>query len=497
MQMVNHKRIAKNTLLLYLRMALIMLIGLVASRVVLSSLGAVDFGLYNVIGGIVVALSFMSGAMNASCNRYYSIALGKEDQPLLHEVFKANLLIYAIFCLAVLIICETIGLWLLNAKLVIPVERMGAARWVYQFSIVTFVSGLLAIPYKSAITAREKMKVYAYASIIEASLKLLIVFFLDKAPVDKLVFYAFLIMLVSLCTNLFYVLYCKRFYSECHFDKRPEKALCKEIIAFNGWGLIGSFASVLRNQGVNILLNMFYGPVVNAARGVANQVYINVYQFVQNYALAFNPQIVKSYSAGQKKDCNELIFKCSTLSYLLLFAISAPLISEMPIVMNLWLVEVPEHSIAFARIMLLTALVDSLYLPLYYGIQATGKVKWLNVLVGGCQIAVVVAAYILLKIKSVSPEMVFYLILGAALLSQIIRVALSRKYLGISILSYLKKVIVPLVALTIVTSAALYAISALMPSSIVRLAISVLISVICVLICLYLMKIKEKKDERA
>ena len=171
--MVNHKRIAKNTLLLYLRMALIMLIGLVASRVVLSSLGAVDFGLYNVIGGIVVALSFMSGAMNASCNRYYSMALGKEDQPLLHEVFKANLLIYAIFCLAVLVICETLGLWLLNAKLVIPVERMGAARWVYQFSIITFVSGLLAIPYKSAITAREKMKVYAYASIIEASLKLL------------------------------------------------------------------------------------------------------------------------------------------------------------------------------------------------------------------------------------------------------------------------------------------------------------------------------------
>ncbi|HCY73723.1 MAG TPA: hypothetical protein DHU75_06465 [Rikenellaceae bacterium] len=477
MQTIDHRRIAKNTILLYFRMGLIALVGLWTSRIVLNCLGVVDFGLYNVLGGIVVAFSFMSGALSASCNRYYSVELGKRDYTALKEVFKANVLIFLLFALIIFILCESLGLWLIDAKLVIPQQRIAASRWVYQFSVITFIFSLMAIPYKSLIMAKEKLKVYAYSSIIEAFLKLSIVFLLNKAPFDTLVFYSLLNMLISLGTNLFYILYCKRFYAECRYDGRPSRKICIEILRFNGWGVIGSLATATRNQGVNILLNMFYGPAVNAARGLANQIYSTIYQFVQNYALAFAPQIVKSYSAGQKNECNALMLHCSTLAFLMLSAVAFPIIFEMPEVMHLWLVNVPEHAIAFARIMMATALVDALYPPLFHGIQATGQVKWLNILCGGCQILVVLIAYCLMKWGRISSEMVFVLIFCGAFISQIIRIILAHKYLLLSIKDYFKKVLLPVISATFLYSASLLALSLLLDSGIARLLISFAISI--------------------
>ena len=478
MQTIDHRRIAKNTMLLYFRMGLIALVGLWTSRIVLNCLGVIDFGLYNVLGGIVVAFSFMSGALNASCNRYFSVELGKEDYIALKEVFKANILIFGLFSLIILILCESLGLWLLETKLVIPQHRVTASRWVYQFSVITFIFSLVTITYKSLITDKEKFKVYAYSSIIEAFLKLFVVFLLDKAPFDTLVFYSLLITLISLGTNLFYILYCKKFYTECQYDKHPSRETCMEILRFNGWGIIGSLATVTRNQGVNILLNMFYGPAVNAARGLANQIYTTIYQFVQNYALAFAPQIVKSYSAGQKSECNNLMLHCSTLAFLMLSAVAFPLIFEMPEVMRLWLVNVPEHAIAFARIMMATALVDSLYPPLFHGIQATGQVKWLNILCGGCQILVVLLAYLLMKWGKISSEMVFVLIFCGAIISQIIRLMLAHKYLFLSVKNYLTKVIFPVFSATLLYTASLLTLSHLLDSGIIRTLISFTISIL-------------------
>ena len=478
MSAVDHKRIARNTLLLYARMGLIMIISLWTSRVVLSALGATDFGLYNVIGGIVVAFSFMSGAMSASCNRFYSVELGRGDFERLHEVFKANILIFATFALTILLVCETAGLWLLEHKLIIPQERMNAAGWVYQFSIVTFLSSLLAIPFKSAIIAREKMKVYAYCSVIEAVAKFTAALLLSKAETDKLVFYGFLMMLISIITNLFYVLYCKRFYKECRFSKGCDKKLAREILSFNGWGMIGSLATVARSQGVNILLNLFYGPVVNAARGVANQVYVNVNQFVGNYALAFAPQIVKSYSTGEKKECMNLIFKTSRLSFLLLFVIALPLITEMDMVMKLWLVDVPEHSVAFARLMMLAALVDSLYPSLFYGIQASGQVKWLNILVGGCQIAIILVSYIVLKLTCAPALSVFWFILAGSILSQILRILLSIRYISLPLAEYLKSVILPVTVTAITGTLAMLVLTNILEEGILRLLLSILFSIL-------------------
>ncbi len=478
MSAIDHKRIARNTLLLYARMGLIMIISLWTSRVVLSALGATDFGLYNVIGGIVVAFSFMSGAMSASCNRFYSVELGKGDFDRLHDVFKANLIIFSLFSLVILLICETAGLWLLKEKMVIPEDRMNAAVWVYQFSIVTFLSSLLAIPFKSAIIAREKMKVYAYSSVLEAAAKLTAAFLLSRADTDKLVFYGFLMMLISIVTNLFYILYCRLFYKECQLTKGYDKKLAREILSFNGWGMIGSLATVARSQGVNILLNLFYGPVVNAARGVANQVYVNVNQFVSNYALAFAPQIVKSYSSGEKKECLNLIFKTSRLSFLLLFVIALPLINEMDIVMNLWLTEVPQYSVTFARLMMISALVDSLYPSLFYGIQASGKVKWLNILVGGCQIAIVLVSYIVLKFTSVPAQSIFWFILAGSILSQILRIILSNRYISLPVARYLKSVILPVAATATVGSLAMVLLSNILEEGILRLFLSITLSII-------------------
>ncbi len=477
MPAIDHKRIARNTLLLYTRMGLIMIISLWTSRVVLRSLGATDFGLYNVIGGIVVAFSFMSGAMSSACNRFYSVELGRGDFGRLHEVFKANLVIFAAFSLAILCLSETLGIWLLEKKLIIPESRMTAARWVYQFSIVTFLASLLAIPFKSAIIAREKMKVYAYCSVIEASAKLAAVFLLDRSGADKLAFYGFLMMLISIVTNLFYVLYCRHFYPECQFSRGYDRKLAREILSFNGWGMIGSLATVARSQGVNILLNLFYGPAVNAARGVANQVYINVNQFVSNYALAFAPQIVKSYSAGQRKECLGLIFRTSRLSFLLLLVVGLPLIAEMDTVMRLWLVEVPAHSCLFAQLMMAAALIDALYPPLFYGIQASGQVKWLNILVGGCQIAVVIASYIVLKVTTTPAETVFWFILAGCVLSQILRIALSIRYIALPLGEYIRKVILPVGGIAILGAGLMVLITRTMNQGILRLCLSVAASV--------------------
>lgn len=496
MEFVDHRRIAKNTLLLYARMGLIMIISLWSSRVVLRSLGVVDFGLYNVIAGIVVAFSFMSGALNASCNRYYAVELGRRDPAALNAVYKANLLLFLLLSLLVLLLCESLGIFLLYKKMNIPADRMGVALPVFQFSIVTFISSLIAIPFKSLVTAKEKMKVYAYCSIIEAALKLGICYLLDKSPMDKLLFYALLLMLISIATNLFYILYCKHFYPECSLrGGKVEKGLVREILAFNGWGFIGSAATVAKSQGVNILLNMFYGPAVNAARGVANQIYVNVYQFAQNYTLAFSPQIVKSWSAGEKQNSLELIYRSSRLCFLLLFMIVLPLMGELPLVLDLWLVEVPEHSLAFARLMLLTSLVDSLHSPLYYGIQASGKVKWLNILVGGSQLGVVLLSYIILKCFKIAPELVFIFILCGAILSQILRITLSIKQIDLNLKSYLLKVILPLLLVSAVAAGAEVLILRYLPQGILRLALSILSSLILVGGSILIIRKKEAKHD--
>ena len=480
MGMVNRRRIAGNTLLLYLRMGLIMAISLYASRVVLDALGETDFGLYNVIGGIVVTFAFLNSVMNAACNRYYSIELGKEDYGALHKVFGVNIIIFAAIALMILFLSETVGLWILERKMNIPADRMTAARWVYQLSIFSFLAGVLAIPYKSIITAKENMKVYAYCSVVEALLKLGAVFLLAVSPIDKLIFYAVLMLVVSVGTNAFYPFYCLRFYPECKGRPEWDRELGREIVGFNGWGVIGSMASIGKNQGINILLNMFYGPAVNAARGVANIVYFNIYQFVQNYVFAVNPQVVKAYAAGERDDMMKLVFQTSKLAYFLLFVVVLPLMLEVEQVLDLWLVEVPAHAAAFTVWLLAAALIDSMHHPLYYAVQATGKVKWYNIIVGSSQLLVVILAYVILKCAKVQPELIFRLIFVFSIIAQTLRIIITGKYVEMNIGQYLRRTVLPVALVTIVSPVLPWLVVHYMDPCFGRLCLTVLVSVLAV-----------------
>lgn len=476
---VDNRRIAKNTLLLYMRMGLIMIISLWASRVVLSTLGETDFGLYNVIGGIVVAFSFLNGVMNSACNRYYATQLGRQDYEALHQVFKVNVTIFLILAAAILLLSESVGLWIMERKMNIPADRLTACRWVYQLSILSFLCSVVAIPYRAIITAKEKMKVYAYCSVVEAALKLGIVFLLSISPIDRLVFYALMMLLVSLFTNGFYILYCHRCYPECRYDWHCDKALAREIVSFNGWGVLGSMATIGKNQGVNILLNMFFGPAVNAARGLANQVYVNVYQFVQNYVLAFNPQIVKSYAAGERGAMMRLVFQASRFSYFLLYAIVLPLLLEMDCVLGLWLKEVPALTASFASIMLAVSLVDSFHDPLFYAVQATGKVKWYNILVGGSQLLIVFVAYFLLKFMHIQAQTVFWLIFVFAIITQGIRIGMAVRYASMDLRSYLRGVLLPIAGVSAVSAVQPFVFVQMVPAGVGRLLVTVAISLAC------------------
>lgn len=495
MGMVNQKRIAKNTLLLYIRMGVIMLINLYASRVVLASLGETDYGLYNVIGGIVVMFSFLGSVMNAACGRYYAMELGREDYRALHKVFSVNVIIFFVLSLIILVLAETAGLWFLENKMVIPADRMNAARWVYQISIVSFIASMLAIPFRSIITAKEKMKVYAYCSVVEATLKLGAVLLLARAPFDRLVFYAVLMLVVTIGTSLFYALYCSHFYEECKGRLEWDRPLAREIVSFNGWGIIGSMATIGKNQGVNILLNMFYGPVVNAARGVANQVYVNVFEFLHNYVMAFNPQIVKSYAAGERHDMMKLIFQASKFSYYLLFVIILPLLLELAQVLDIWLVDIPEHAYAFTAILLVSALADAMHDPLYYAIQATGHVKWLNILVGGAQLMIVIVGYIVLKTSTVEPEFMFWLILIFTVIAQVLRIILTKHYLAMSIKEYAAKVLLPTFLVTALAPWLPYLVVRLMPATFLRLCITVVVSIVVVAALIYTVGLNQSERD--
>ena len=319
MSVIDQKRIAKNTALLYVRMLLIMAISLYTSRVILSTLGKIDFGLYNVIGAIVVNFSFLNGMLSSACSRYFAIELGRNDHKALKRVFSLNLTLFIVLGVIILLLSESVGLWFLNNKMKIPFNRMVAAQWVYQCSIVAFIINMLSTPYRSIIIAREKMKIFAYSSIIETVLKLGIVFLLLISPVDKLITYAVLMLLITVGTSGFYYLYCKHYYAECRYSFVWDKSLLKDILGYTGWNVIGILSGIGKSAGVNLLLNMFYGAIVNTARGIAYQVFVNVNQFVTNFTTAFNPQITKSYSANARSEMLKLVFQSSKFSYYLLF----------------------------------------------------------------------------------------------------------------------------------------------------------------------------------
>ena len=378
----NSKRIAKNTLMLYFRQILIMIVSLYTVRVVLNTLGAEDYGIYNVVAGVVVLFSFVNNAMATSTQRFLNFNLGKEDTEKTQQTYSSSLLIHIGIALIFVILAETIGLWFVNTKLNIPQERHSAAMWCYQFSIVTTVFNILRVPYNAVIIAYEKMSFFAWVSIVEAVLKLLVVYLLIISPFDKLVAYVILLTVVSIIILFCYKIYCNNKFEIAHYKKVTDYSLIKEILGFSGWSLFGATANVANNQGTNIVLNMFTNVTVNAAMGIANQVNSAVYSFVSNFQTAFNPQIVKSWASNELEYFYSLLIRAAKVSYYLLFFIALPLHLNADFVLSIWLKDVPNYAVDFVRLILIWSLIEAVNGPLFMAGQATGKIKFYQIIIG-------------------------------------------------------------------------------------------------------------------
>lgn len=444
----NNKRVAKNTLFLYFRMILIMLITLYTSRVVLAQLGIKDYGIYNVVGGVVSMFSFLNNCMTTSTQRFLTFELGKGFSQRLKDVFAASLNIHIAIALTIVVLAETIGLWFVNYKLVIPGDRLVAANWVFQFAILSFCVSIIQVPYNAVIIAHEKMNVYAYISIIEVMLKLGIVYLLSVSPFDKLITYAILILTVQLLIRAIYQMYCRKNYEESNFRLFWDKSLYRQMSGFAGWNLFGSIAWLLRDQGLNIVLNLFFGPVINAARGVAAQVSSAVMNFISNFQMALNPQITKNYANGNLDEMEKLTYLGIKFSYIILFFMAFPLCLNIEYVLHLWLVEVPDYTALFIILILVDSLVGNLFgVPLMTSLAATGKIRNYQIVVSGIILCIVPIGYLALRLGFDAPS-VFYITIVFSAISGFVRFLYCRKQLGYSLRGMFKNSLLPVFGVT-------------------------------------------------
>lgn len=435
----NNKRIAKNTLLLYFRMLFLMVVSLYTSRVVLNALGVTDYGIYNVVGGVVAMFSIISGSLSAAISRFITFELGRGDKDKLRRVFSSAVTIQLLLAIIIILLIEAVGVWFLNFKMNIPVGRMVAANWVFQFSIITFAVNLISVPYNATIIAHEKMSAFAYISILEAVGKLVIAFLITVSPIDQLIFYAILMCVVALVIRLTYGSYCKRHFEECTYHFIFDKALLKRMFGFAGWNFIGASSAVLRDQGGNIVINLFCGPAVNAARGIAYQVNGAIQGFVSNFMTALNPQITKSYASGDRDYMMTLIYQGARLSFYMLLLLSLPVIINTHYILVLWLKIVPEHTVPFIQLVLVFAMSESISNPLITAMLATGNIRNYQIVVGGLQMMNLPISYILLRM-GMFPEMVLVIAIIISQCCLAARLYMLRGMIGLSMRKYLRRV---------------------------------------------------------
>lgn len=438
----NHRRVMRNTALLYFRMALMMAINLYTSRVVLQALGVEDYGVFYVVWGVVYIFGFINDSMTASTQRFLTFELGMGNTKRLHEVFITSVHIHFIISFIVILLSETGGLWFLLDKMVIPDGRQTAAMWCYQLSVVTAVAEVMSCPYQSVIIAREKMSAFAYISIVDAMLKLAIVGLLLITDYDRLIVYAVLYTCEKLLIRLIYNLYCTRHFEESRYKWFFEKSLFKKMSSFAGWRMFGNLAYVLYTQGPNMLLNVFFGPVANAAQAAASQAQNAIGQFSRNFQVAINPQITKSYASDQLKEMHLLIYRGSRLTFCLLLLLCIPLIVEAPMVLGLWLKEVPEGTVVFLRFLLVILLVQQTASPLITAIAATGKIKKYEMITGGLMLTIVPVAYVVLKMGG-CPWSVFAVYLSIVVLTFVATLCITLPPIKLSLKEYFFNVLKP------------------------------------------------------
>lgn len=440
-QSENTKRIAKNTLMLYVRMGFSMLVSLYTSRVVLNTLGVEDYGIYNVVGGFVGMFSLISSSLSASTSRFLTFELGKGDIDKLKRVFSTSLSIHVVLIVIVFVALETVGSWFLNSRMTIPTDRLAAANWVFQASVLAFLLGLFSVPYNASIVSHERMTVFAYVGIIDVCLRLSIVLFIAHSPwrFDRLIVYALLLVMIGVLLQCFYFIYCGRNFQECRLRFTFDKAYWKEMSSFAGWNFIGCTAGLLKDQGVNVLLNLFIGPVVNAARGIALAVNAAVVGFAGNFMAALSPQITKSYASGNRDYTLMLVERGSRFSFYIISFFALPILFETDFVLTLWLKQYPEHTVNFVRLILLLSLSDVLSNTLITLQNATGHIRNYQIAVGGMLMMNFPLSYVCLKI-GFPPESTLLVGLFVSVACMLLRIMFLRKMAGLSAKRYLKNV---------------------------------------------------------
>lgn len=474
-------------------MLFMMAVSLYTSRVILHTLGVEDFGIYNVVGGVVSMFSVISGSLSSAISRFITYELGKGDKDKLIRIFSSSVTIQIGLGLIILILAELVGVWFLNEKMNIPDGRMYAANWVFQLSILTFVINLVSVPYNAAIIAHEKMSAFAYISILEVVAKLAIVYLLIISPIDKLIFYAVLMTTVALMIRFVYGYYCKRHFEECTYHFIFDKELLKKMFGFAGWNFIGAASAVLRDQGGNIVINLFCGPAVNAARGIAYQVNNAISGFVNNFMMALNPQITKSYASGNRDYMMTLIYQGARLSFYILLLLSLPVIINAHYILTLWLKIVPEHTTLFVQLVLIFAMSESISNPLITAMLATGKIRNYQIVVGGLQMMNLPISYVLLRLGCI-PETVLIVAICISQCCLAARLYMLRGMIGLSVKQYLSKVYFNVLIVTVLSAILPYIIFYYLNETFFSFILVCIVSVISTCIVIYY--IGSNKQER-
>lgn len=481
----NSKRIAKNTLLLYARQILILLVSLYTVRVVLNVLGVEDYGIYNVIGGVVSFFSFLSGTMASATQRFFSFALGQNDFEKLKTTFSVNCVIYIAIAIIAFLLLESVGTWYVSTQLHVPAARYQAVQWIFHFSILTFIGAILTTPFMAIIIAHEDMQIYAYVSIVEAIMKLGIVFLLVFLPWDKLELYSVLLFALSVINAIIYITICARKYKECQFRHFYwNKEMIKENLGFTGWTLFGQVTSVARNQAVTILLNQMFNPVVVAARAIAMNITSQINLFSNNFNVGLYPPIIKSYAANNKEEMFSLIFRGSKITFFLMWFFALPLFLEMDTILTVWLKNPPPEAVLFTRLALIEVLINSVSLPITTAARAPGKMKLYESTLGAIQIGIFFASWAVL-LMGYEAYSVFIVAIIANLIMFIVRLFIVSLLIKLPVQNFNRQVTLPVLNIIFSSSLLSYFIHTIMPKSLIFVCLSILISMTISTIIMY------------
>jgi Na+-driven multidrug efflux pump len=423
----SNKIIAKNTLLLYIRMLFMMAIGLFTSRVILTALGISDMGLMSVAGSVITMFTFLNATLTSGTQRFISYAIGENNAQRLRAVFKSAMTLHLLLAIIIFFLGETLGLWYVYNKLNVEPGRFQAAMWCYQLSIISTVVGMVQLPFNSALIAHEKMNIYAYMTIFDAVFKLLAAYLIQIVCFDRLIFYSILIFAAELLSTFLYNLYCRKHFKECSFSFGYDKGIFRNMLSFSGWNTLGCLAAMGQGTGVNLIINSFCGTVVNGARGIAFQANGWVTRFVENFMVALNPQIIKSYASGDIQMMSSLVINGARFGCYLFLLLGIPLFVEIEFVLKLWLGQCPEHTVAFMRIVMIETLFKTMGTPTVTAMHATGQMKLLNITVGSILLLIVPVSYVCFRL-GLSPEQVLLINIIPWIVVPFIRVFLVKKY---------------------------------------------------------------------